>query len=73
MEAAGAMIVVDGQGVSRATWHAWERGNKVPTDAYMFQVERVTGVQPNFFYNRPGDRLAVPENDRRQMPLLATG
>ena len=71
MEAAGAMIVVDGKAVDRATWHGWERGRKVPSDPYMFELERVTGVQPNSFYNRPRDRVHVPENDRRQIALIA--
>lgn len=70
MEAAGAMIVVDGRAVDRATWHAWEHGRKVPSDPYMYELERVSGVQPNSFYNRPRERLNVPENDRRQMALV---
>ena len=53
LEEAGARILVDGRGVDRATFHAWENGRKTPKDAWMFEIERVTGVQPNAFYRRP--------------------
>lgn len=62
---AGARIVVNGKPVDRATFHAWETGKKLPKDAWMFELERVTGVAPNAFYNRPPpgvapDRAAAP-------------
>lgn len=53
MEEAGARIVVDGKPVDRGTWHAWETGKKIPKPAWMHELERVTGVEPNAFYPRP--------------------
>lgn len=65
LEEAGALIVVDGKPVDKATFHAWESGRKVPRGAFMFELERVTGVEPNAFYVRPplpaaNDRAALP-------------
>jgi len=76
MEAAGALIRIahddpNDVGVSRVTWHSWERGAKIPSAAYMTELERVTGVQPNAYYDRPASRIVVPENDQRQMALIA--
>lgn len=69
---AGARIIVDGKPTHRAMFHAWENGKKVPKDAWMFQIERVTGVEPNAFYRRPGapaaiERAALPP---RQAALI---
>lgn len=50
---AGALIVVDGKPVDGATWHAWETGRKLPKPAWMFELERLTGIEPSAFYPRP--------------------
>lgn len=52
MRDAGALIVVDGKPVDGATWHGWERG-KIPKPAWMLEIERLTGIDPNSFYPRP--------------------
>lgn len=49
---AGARIVVEGKPVDGATWHGWEAG-KIPKPAWMFEIERVTGIDPSSFYRRP--------------------
>lgn len=53
LEAAGALIVVDGNPVNRATFHGWETGRKVPQAKWMREIWRVTGVEPNAFYRCP--------------------
>jgi hypothetical protein len=58
MEAAGALIVVDGKPVDRATWHGWESKGKIPKPDWMLALERVVGSEPNDFYPRP-DGAAV--------------
>lgn len=62
MELAGELIVVDGKPVDRATWHGWESKGKIPKPAWMLELERVAGVEPNDFYPRPdgGAVAAVP-------------
>lgn len=50
---AAARIVVDGKPADGSTWHAWENGRKIPQPAWLFELERVVGVQPNDFYSRP--------------------
>lgn len=52
LRAAGAEIVVDGKPVDGATWLGWEKG-VLPKPAWMFEIERITGVQPSQFYSRP--------------------
>lgn len=71
MEEAGELIVVNGSGVDRATWHGWERGRRIPSDGFMYEIERVTGVPPNAFYDRPTaqERVIVPESGKNQMAL----
>ena len=58
LEAAGALIVIDGNPVNRATFHAWETGRKVPKAQWMRESWRVTGVEPNAFYRHPVPALA---------------
>jgi len=65
LEAAGALIIVDGKAADRAMFHAWETGRKTPRPEWIFQIERVTGVQPNAFYARPAPS---PANDPAPMP-----
>jgi hypothetical protein len=50
---AGALIVVDGKPVSGPTWHGWEARGKLPLPAWMLELCRVTGLEPNDFYPRP--------------------
>lgn len=68
MRDAGARIVVDGKAADGATWHAWENGS-IPKPAWMFEIERVTGVQPNQFYPRP-DASAVQGGAPAQAAFL---
>lgn len=58
---AAALIIVDGKAADGATWHAWERGRKIPKPAAMFEIERVTGLDPNQFYPRPDAGGAWPD------------
>jgi hypothetical protein len=60
MEEAGALVVVQGKAVDRATWFGWEAKGKIPKPAWMLELERRVGVQPNDFYPRP-DGVAVPQ------------
>lgn len=61
LEQAGALIVVDGKPVDKATWHAWETNRKIPKAAWMFELEQlVPGLEPNDFYTRP-DGAVQPE------------
>lgn len=53
LEDAGALIKVDGKPVDRATWYGWEAKGKIPKPAWMLELERVVGVEPNDFYPRP--------------------
>lgn len=63
LEQAGCCVVVDGKAASRGTWHAWETGKKLPQKPQMFELERLTGAEPNDFYTRPdaGDRITDAE------------
>lgn len=63
MRDAGGLIVVDGKPVDGATWCAWEKGNKIPKPAWMLEIERVTGIDPNSFYPRPdaGGMMSTPQ------------
>lgn len=71
LEAAGLLIVVGGKCADRAMWYSWEKGLKLPRDAWMLEIERVTGVEPNSFYRRPGTITGVPPPlpDPRQASL----
>lgn len=53
MEQAAALIVVDGEAVNKTTWHGWESKGKIPKPPFMYELERVTGLEPNAFYRRP--------------------
>lgn len=66
---AGKCIVVDGKAVGRAVFHAWETGKKRPSDEFMAELERVTGVTPNAFYNRPDDQSSVSSVQTRAATL----
>jgi transcriptional regulator with XRE-family HTH domain len=71
MDQAGAAIVVDGEPTSRATWHGWESGRKIPKPAAMFELERVYGIEPNVFYPRPdaGEILRAPLQQQAALAL----
>lgn len=62
MEEAGSRIVIDGKPVDRATWHGWESTGKIPKPAWMLELERVVGTEPNDFYPRPdgGSVVSAP-------------
>jgi hypothetical protein len=62
MEEAGALIIVEGKPVDRATWHGWESKGKIPKPAWMLELERIVGTEPNDFYPRPDGAadLAAP-------------
>lgn len=62
MEEAGGRIVIDGKPVDRATWHGWESKGKIPKPAWMLELERLVGTEPNDFYPRPdgGTVVAAP-------------
>lgn len=72
MEAAAARIVIDGKAATRGTWHAWESGRKVPKYEQMIEIQRVTGVDPSVFYERPDPALCRHEfgGDPMQPALL---
>jgi hypothetical protein len=57
------LIVVEGKPVDGATWHAWEKGRKIPKAPWLLELERVVGVQPNDFYSRPdaGEIASTPQ------------
>ncbi len=69
MEAAAAMIVVDGDRANKATWHGWESGKKVPKFPAMTEIERVTGVSPNAFYDRP-DAGSIANTEPLQVAMI---
>lgn len=55
LEAAAAMILVDGEPCTKSTWHGWENG-KVPKPPFMLALCDLTGLQPNDFYPRADGR-----------------
>jgi hypothetical protein len=69
MDEAGGRIVVDGKPVDRATWHGWETKGKIPKTAWMLELERVVGTEPNDFYPR-ADGCAVVEVPAQQALAL---
>jgi hypothetical protein len=69
MEAAGALIVVDGKPVDRATWHGWESKGKIPKPDWMLQLESVVGCEPNDFYPRPDGDAAVTAPAQQALAL----
>lgn len=69
MEEAGALIVIDGKPVDRATWHGWETKGKIPKPAWMLELERVVGTEPNDFYPRADGRAVVEAPAQRVLAL----
>lgn len=69
MEEAGAMIVVDGKAVDRATWHGWESKGKIPKPAWMLELERTVGTEPNDFYPRADGLAAVAAPAQQALAL----
>jgi hypothetical protein len=56
LEAAAALIVVDGTPCPKATWFGWEAKGKVPKPPFMHAVCDLTGLEPNDFYPRADGR-----------------
>jgi hypothetical protein len=69
MEEAGKLIVVGGKPVDRATWHGWESKGKIPKPAWMLELERLVGVQPNDFYPRPDGGVVVAAPAQQALAL----
>jgi hypothetical protein len=53
MEEAAALVVVDGEPCTKATWHGWESAGKIPKPKWMLALCKLTGLEPNDFYPRP--------------------
>jgi hypothetical protein len=69
MEEAGSKIVIEGKPVDRATWHGWESKGKIPKPAWMLEIERLVGVEPNDFYPRPDGGVVVATPAQRALAL----
>jgi hypothetical protein len=69
MEEAGKLIVVDGKPVDRATWHGWESKGKIPKPAWMLELERLVGAEPNDFYPRPDGGVVVAAPAQQALAL----
>lgn len=60
MEAAAALVVVDGKPTNRATWHAWEWGRKRPGPRHMPVLLEVTGLSADIFFRPANSDATAP-------------